>query len=172
MLRPLSALQQRSLSSGNKPFSVISEEEARKPTLQVDPVKRSEAFKRPTSPHLTIYSVQLTSTLSIFHRVTGAGIGLCMGDSPVVLNDKMSHANTWIIGMYGGALAYALSPVTSVGLIEAALSLPAPLLVLGKAGIASAFVFHSLNGLRHLVSCFRVRGKVFNKSRCGTLELD
>ena len=53
--------------------------------------------------------------------------------------------------MYGGAIAYGVSSVTSIGLIEAALSLPAPLLFLGKAGVASAFVFHSLNGLRHLV---------------------
>ncbi len=56
--------------------------------------------------------------------------------------------------MYGGALAYGLTPVTSVGLIEALLALPTPLLLLGKAGVASAFVYHSLNGLRHLVRLF------------------
>jgi succinate dehydrogenase cytochrome b556 subunit len=29
-------------------------------------------INRPLSPHLTIYTPQLTSTLSIFHRITGA----------------------------------------------------------------------------------------------------
>ena len=33
---------------------------------------------RPLSPHLTIYKPQLTSVLSIFHRITGAILGLTL----------------------------------------------------------------------------------------------
>lgn len=36
---------------------------------------RQEIYKnRPTSPHLTIYKKQISSVLSIFHRMTGAGL--------------------------------------------------------------------------------------------------
>ena len=31
---------------------------------------------RPLSPHLTVYKPQITSVLSIFHRVTGAGLAV------------------------------------------------------------------------------------------------
>ena len=31
---------------------------------------------RPLSPHLTVYKPQITSVLSIFHRITGAGLGV------------------------------------------------------------------------------------------------
>jgi len=32
-------------------------------------------INRPLSPHLTIYKPQLTSTFSIFHRISGAFLG-------------------------------------------------------------------------------------------------
>ena len=31
---------------------------------------------RPLSPHLTVYKPQITSVLSIFHRITGAGLAV------------------------------------------------------------------------------------------------
>lgn len=34
--------------------------------------EKNTRLKRPMSPHLTIYQVQLTSVLSITHRITGA----------------------------------------------------------------------------------------------------
>jgi hypothetical protein len=33
-------------------------------------------LKRPVSPHLQIYEAQLTSGLSILHRITGVGLAL------------------------------------------------------------------------------------------------
>lgn len=36
--------------------------------------ERNERLKRPLSPHLTIYKLQLTSTLSITHRATGIAL--------------------------------------------------------------------------------------------------
>lgn len=35
--------------------------------------------KRPTSPHLTIYKMQISSVLSILHRLTGIGLFLGFG---------------------------------------------------------------------------------------------
>jgi succinate dehydrogenase / fumarate reductase cytochrome b subunit len=37
---------------------------------------------RPVSPHLTIYKKQISSVLSIFHRITG--VGLCFGISVLI----------------------------------------------------------------------------------------
>ena len=85
--------------SSKAPYTVISEEEARTPTLQVDPFKRSEAFKRPISPHLSIYAPQVTSVLSIFHRITGAGIGVrgCSSYKCVCVSQYINvHANSHV----------------------------------------------------------------------------
>ena len=35
-------------------------------------------INRPLSPHLTIYKPQLTSTFSIFHRISGAFLGVAV----------------------------------------------------------------------------------------------
>ena len=40
-------------------------------------------INRPLSPHLTIYKPQLTSTFSIFHRISGAFSGAAVR-SPVI----------------------------------------------------------------------------------------
>jgi succinate dehydrogenase cytochrome b556 subunit len=40
-------------------------------------------INRPLSPHLTIYKPQLTSTFSIFHRISGAFLGAAVR-SPVI----------------------------------------------------------------------------------------
>jgi succinate dehydrogenase / fumarate reductase cytochrome b subunit len=34
--------------------------------------------QRPLSPHLQIYKPQITSVMSIFHRITGVGIALSL----------------------------------------------------------------------------------------------
>lgn len=39
-------------------------------------IERNEALKRPISPHLSIYKIQMTSVLSITHRVTGVAAGV------------------------------------------------------------------------------------------------
>lgn len=41
------------------------------PPPQVDHDERNMTLKRPTSPHLSIYAIELPSTLSISHRMTG-----------------------------------------------------------------------------------------------------
>lgn len=49
--------------------------DARTPTLDIDPFKKSARLNRPTSPHLTIYQPQLTWYMSAFNRITAAAIG-------------------------------------------------------------------------------------------------
>ena len=53
--------------------------------------------------------------------------------------------------MYLGAMAYAVVPVASADLISALYTSVPAVMFLAKAGLASAFTFHSLNGIRHLV---------------------
>ena len=43
------------------------------------------ATKRPLSPHLQIYKPQLTSILSITHRLTGFALSLAIVTSPLIL---------------------------------------------------------------------------------------
>ena len=85
---------------------------------------------RPLSPHLQIYRPQLTSVLSIFHRMTG--IGLALGAVLVVW---------WL-------MAAAPSPgyfAVVVGLLTSWFG------YLVLLGMTWALSYHLLNGIRHLV---------------------
>ncbi|WP_397596005.1 succinate dehydrogenase, cytochrome b556 subunit [Silanimonas sp.] len=86
--------------------------------------------QRPLSPHLQIYAKQITSTMSILHRMTGIVNALGV----LVLA-------WWLVALASGGEAYAQ-------FIAVAGSLP------GKAalfGFAATLVYHLLNGVRHLV---------------------
>ncbi|KAL4707606.1 hypothetical protein ACJJTC_001651 [Scirpophaga incertulas] len=92
---------------------------------------RNENLKRPMSPHLTIYSPQLTSMLSITHRTAGlilSGYVSALGIGALVLPNDISHYITMIEGLN-------LSPAT---------------LFLLKAVIAAPLGYHFANGIRHL----------------------
>jgi succinate dehydrogenase / fumarate reductase cytochrome b subunit len=84
---------------------------------------------RPLSPDLQIYRPQLTSVLSITHRLTG--IALSIG-SPLLV--------CWLIAAAAGPSAYA----TLHGFLASWLGL---LLLLGWT---FSFFFHLCNGIRHL----------------------
>ncbi|KAJ3110204.1 hypothetical protein HDU96_006840 [Phlyctochytrium bullatum] len=100
------------------------------PTLEIDAFKKSQDLKRPISPHLTIYQPQLTWYMSAAHRITGAGIaGL----------------------MYLGAMVYAVAPFSSAAVATAISSLPYAVTFLGKLTIAFPTIYHSVNGVRHLI---------------------
>ncbi|KAI8619143.1 hypothetical protein BC830DRAFT_1105501, partial [Chytriomyces sp. MP71] len=78
---PLAMLIHRARLSTEKDSTVAG---TSLPTLELDAFKRSQAFKRPISPHLFIYQPQLTWGLSLFHRVTGGILGVgeyeaCLG---------------------------------------------------------------------------------------------
>ena len=85
---------------------------------------------RPLSPDLQIYRPQLTSVLSISHRVTG--IALSIGSLLLI---------SWLIAAAAGPQAYS----TVQGFIRSWFGL---VLLFGST---FSFFFHLCNGIRHLV---------------------
>jgi len=84
---------------------------------------------RPLSPHLSIYRVQMNSTMSIFHRF--AGIGLAVTAVLLVW---------WFLAAATGAEYF--------GFVDGLLTSWIGILVLVIS--AWAFWYHFFNGLRHL----------------------
>ena len=85
---------------------------------------------RPLSPHMQIYRPQITSVLSILHRITG--VGLTLGGILVVW---------WLV-------AAAASP-GYFAFVDGIMTSWLGMLVL--SGSLWALWFHTLNGIRHLV---------------------
>ena len=84
---------------------------------------------RPLSPHLQIYKPQLTSVLSISHRITGAGLAL-----GAIL------VTVWLFAALSGDDAFALVQRFRDSII-------------GQLMLFCwlfAFVYHLLNGVRHM----------------------
>ena len=84
---------------------------------------------RPLSPHLQIYRWQISNTLSIIHRLTGAGLSV-----------GLLALAWWLVALAGSPASYALT----AGFFG---SIPGRILV---AGWVFAFCYHLLNGIRHL----------------------
>ncbi|WP_340116053.1 succinate dehydrogenase, cytochrome b556 subunit [Pelagibius sp. 7325] len=84
---------------------------------------------RPLSPHLQVYRPQITSTLSILHRLTG--IALAVGTLLLTY---------WLVAAASGPEAFA----TAQGLIG---SFIGRLLLFGWS---FALFYHLCNGIRHL----------------------
>ena len=96
----------------------------------MDAVESHKAMtNRPLSPHLQIYKPQLTSVLSILHRITG--VALSVGTILLVY---------WLVAAASGPAAFA----TAAGLIGSWLG---RLLLFGWT---FALFFHLANGIRHL----------------------
>lgn len=89
-----------------------------------------QSDNRPLSPHLQVYKPQLTSMLSILHRITG--VGLMVGTLLLVW---------WLIAAAAGPEAYA-GVQGFVGSWLGRLML---------FGWTFALLFHLCNGVRHLV---------------------
>lgn len=94
-------------------------------------IERNEALKRPISPHLSIYKIQMTSVLSITHRVTGvaAGVYLFAFSTYALCPYDIVQVTDFIKGL-------ELSPLTGIA-IKTVLALP--------------FSYHTANGIRHLI---------------------
>ncbi len=86
--------------------------------------------KRPLSPHLQVYKIQITSLLSILHR--GTGILLFLGSIVWAM---------WFVALAAGPQSY--------GKFQALLSHPLGLLFC--MGWAFSFFYHLCNGMRHLM---------------------
>jgi succinate dehydrogenase / fumarate reductase, cytochrome b subunit len=84
---------------------------------------------RPLSPHLGIYRWQIGNSLSILHRLTG--VALAFG---------LLALAYWLISVASGEQSYRTA--------ERAFASPAGLVFL--AGWTFAFMYHFLNGMRHL----------------------
>jgi succinate dehydrogenase / fumarate reductase, cytochrome b subunit len=84
---------------------------------------------RPTSPHLEIYRWQIGNTLSILHRVTGAALAL-----------GLIALSYWLVSLAGGPDSY----------LSAARFFKSPIGLIVLLGWTFAFLFHLLNGIRHL----------------------
>ena len=84
---------------------------------------------QPLSPHLSIYKWQVTNTLSILHRFSGALLFLAAIDFSIWLASIAIGENSYalISGLFSSRLALAYWVVVSF-----------------------SFFYHSLNGLRHL----------------------
>jgi succinate dehydrogenase / fumarate reductase cytochrome b subunit len=88
-----------------------------------------QSQQRPLSPHLQIYRWQLTSVMSILHRLTG--IALSIGALLLVY---------WLIAASAGPVAFA----TAQGIIG---SIVGRILLFGWT---VALFYHLCNGIRHL----------------------
>jgi succinate dehydrogenase / fumarate reductase, cytochrome b subunit len=87
------------------------------------------AHPRPTSPHAEIYRWQIGNTLSILHRVTGAALAL-----------GLIALSYWLVSLAEGPDSY----------ISAARFFAGPIGLTVLLGWTFAFLFHLLNGVRHL----------------------
>lgn len=92
---------------------------------------RNRCFKRPLSPHLSIYKPELTSLLSLSHRVTGGALCLYI----------------WTLGL--GALVTPYDVSHYITMIES-FKLPGAVLILMKFILTYPAVHHTFNGVRHL----------------------
>jgi succinate dehydrogenase / fumarate reductase cytochrome b subunit len=85
--------------------------------------------KRPTSPHLTIYKPQITSVLSISHRISGVAL----------------YAGTALLVWWLWTLAYSPD-----GYEKFTQCVTSTLGQLALGGWTLAFFYHLGNGIRHL----------------------
>ncbi len=88
------------------------------------------AQQRPLSPHLSIYSRQLTMMMSITHRATGVLLGVAAFAVVAWLWSIASGSAT--LGVFNH---WAGSPVGIIGMLA----------------VSASLVYHLLNGIRHLL---------------------
>ncbi len=97
--------------------------------LMVAYTSEGKAVRRPLSPHLQIYTPQMTSILSIMNRVTG--IALSAGTLLLVW---------WLVAAASGPAAFDT--------VQGFIASPIGLFVL--FGWTASLFFHFYNGIRHL----------------------
>jgi succinate dehydrogenase / fumarate reductase cytochrome b subunit len=97
--------------------------------LMVGRSSDGKLVRRPLSPHLQVYRWQITSVLSIMHRLTGIGVGV--GTLLLVW---------WLVAAATSDAAYA----TVTGFVRS------PVGLLLMFGWTVALWYHFCNGLRHL----------------------
>lgn len=94
-------------------------------------MKSTKIYSRPLSPHLSVYSSQLTSLFSIWHRITGVGLIIC----------------TFIFILFLKVLNYKIFFTIDIFFLEVPLWLKNTLFLL----IILFLNYHSVNGVRHII---------------------
>jgi len=84
---------------------------------------------RPLSPHVGIYRWQIGNSLSILHRITGVFLAL-----------GLPALGYWLVSLAGGEASYG----------AAATLFASPVGLLLLMGWSFAFLYHLMNGVRHL----------------------
>lgn len=97
--------------------------------LMVARTSDGRLVRRPLSPHLQVYRRQITTATSIFHRITGIGLGV----GTLLLT-------WWLVAAATSADAFAT--------VQAFIGSPIGLLLM--FGWTLALFFHLCNGIRHL----------------------
>jgi len=95
--------------------------------------EKQKKRNRPMSPHLTIYAPQITSMLSISHRITGAAV------------------TGAYLGLAWGSLMYTGADVQQFADMMNASTLGSAALFAAKFALAFPICYHASNGVRHLV---------------------
>ncbi|XP_014488355.1 PREDICTED: succinate dehydrogenase cytochrome b560 subunit, mitochondrial-like [Dinoponera quadriceps] len=93
--------------------------------------EKNMRLKRPMSPHLSIYEIQLTALLSITHRTTG-----------IILSSYAMFLGLGTLFIPGGIPCF-------IEIMES-LCLSSPVLFAGKTCLALPATYHLFNGIRHL----------------------
>ena len=92
---------------------------------------KNEELKRPMSPHLTIYKFELPANLSILHRITGLGAS---------------------VALYGAGIGAIFCNQSFPEILQVVQSIvPHSLILVTKTALGGAIIYHTLNGVRHLV---------------------
>lgn len=110
----------------------------------------SADFNRPLSPHLQVYRPQLTSVMSILHRMTGAALSV-----------GVLMLLWWLLAAMAGENAYNTAKKFAAS----------PLGLFMLFGWTVAMYYHLFNGIRHLFWDMGYLFKLKNAYRAGFLVL-
>lgn len=102
---------------------------------QEEEILVAQRKNRPLSPHLSIYQKQLTNVMSALHRLSGVALAA---------------------GFYGVTCSFAAASILGVPIDPSALvnffaGLPTFMDYALKAVVGFPFVYHCINGVRHLI---------------------
>lgn len=101
-------------------------------TLKKEFWDKNKELQRPISPHLGIYKIQMTNSLSILHRATGVGIGVLI--------------------YAGGISSLFASGVSFPEVLQVVQDHVPHFIIIGsKAAVGGGLIYHTLCGVRHLV---------------------
>ena len=104
---------------------------------------------RSLSPHLRSYKPQITSVISIFHRITGSVLALLLLCSPICVNLVGSFLSFRVVYVLFAYLFFIVKLIFYV--------------------LLATVFFHSMNGLRHIMWDFCIGLEMSNVFISGCL---